>query len=291
MPAPSGAHFASRRLPPPLPRAVLVQSPTLHEPEFRDDSSDLLTRIARVLGAGIGGGIFVTVVGLLGHQVATGEHWVVDQVAVAGNLRASDTSIQHLADIHPGAHLLAVDLGALAARVERHPWVRHVEVRRLLPGTLEVVVEEHEPVLLLALDRLWLVDGQGHPFKMARGADLNHPIVTGIDQQLADLHPELAQAVVMGALRVLDAADGHPWVGAATISEIRFDDHLGYHIVTRNGSELILGFGSPADALARLDRLLEAGLDLSTPQRVDLDAGAVAIATPLPDLRTLTAVP
>jgi hypothetical protein len=92
-------------------------------------------------------------------------------------------------------------------------------------------------------------------------------------------------------LRVLDAADGHPWVGPATISEIRFDDHLGYHVVTRAGSELILGFGSPGDALSRLDRLLEAGLDLSAPQRVDLDAGSVAIATPLPDLRALTAVP
>lgn len=268
-----------------------MHSPTLHEPEFRDATPDLWTRIARVLGAGIGGGLFVTVVGLLGHQVVTGEHWEVDQVAVAGNLRASDTAIRHLADIPPDAHLLAVDLGALAARVETHPWVRHVEVRRLLPGTLEVVVEEHEPALLLALDRLWLVDADGRPFKLARGEDLDHPIVTGIDRQLADLHPELAQAVVQGALRVMEASDGHPWVGPATVSEVHFDDRLGYHLVTRKGSELILGFGDPDDALARLDRLIEAGLDLSIPQRVDLDAGAVAIATPLPDPRTLTAVP
>ncbi len=276
--------------PPPLP-GTTVQSPTLHDPKFRDASPDLWTRIARVLGAGIGGGLFVTVVGLLGHQVVTGEHWEVDQVAVAGNLQATDAAIRHLADIQPDAHLLAVDLGALAARVERHPWIRHVEVRRLLPGTLEVVVEEHEPALLLALDRMWLVDADGRPFKLARGEDLDHPVVTGIDQQLADLHPQLAHAVLQGALRVLDAAEGHPWVGPPTISELRFDDRLGFHIVTRTGTELILGFGAPDSALSRLDRLIEAGLDLSTPQRVDLDAGAVAIATPLPDPRTLTARP
>lgn len=268
-----------------------MHSPSLHEPEFRDESSDLWGRIARVLGAGVAGGLFVTVVGLLGHQVATGEHWEVDDVQVAGNLRASETAIRHLADIPPGTHLLTIDLRHIAASVEQHPWVARVEVRRLLPSTVEVVVEEHEPALLLALDRLWLVDANGRPFKQARGELLDFPILTGLDTQLTTTRPDLANAVVQGALRVLDAADGHPWVGPATISELRFTDQLGFIVVTRNGSELILGFGEPADAFERLDRLVAAGLDMAIPQRIDLDAGAVAIATPLPDLQALTSLP
>jgi hypothetical protein len=36
---------------------------------------------------------------------------------------------------------------------------------------------------------------------------------------------------------------------------------------------------------------MAAGLDMSIPQRIDLDAGAVAIATPLPDPKTLTSRP
>jgi hypothetical protein len=247
--------------------------------------------VARVLGAGVAGGLFVTVVGLLSHQVATGAHWEVDSVEVAGNLQSSETAIRHLANISPGTHLFTVDLRGVATRVEQHPWVSRVEVRRLLPSTVEIVVEEHQPVMLLALDRLWLIDADGRPFRQARGEQLDHPLLTGLDTQLADAHPDLTNAVVQGALRILDAAKGHPWIGPATISELRFDARLGYVIVDRNGSEYILGFGAPTDAFVRLDRLVAAGLDTSIPQRIDLDAGSVAIATPLPDLRSLTSRP
>ncbi len=268
-----------------------MQSPSLQEPQFREESASLGLRVARVVGTSLLGGVFATVVGLLGHQVATGEHWEVDEVSVAGNLRSSEAAIRHLADVPRGQHLLLVDLREIATRIEAHPWVRHVEVRRVLPSTIEVLVEEYEPAMLVTLDRLWLIDDAGRAFKQAHGEDLDLPILTGLDQELADQYPKLSSAVVQGALRILRDADGHPWVGPATISEVRFNARLGYTVVTRNGSELIVGFGSPADALSRLDRLLAAGLDLKKPQRVDLDAGSVAIATPLPDLRSLTTRP
>ncbi len=244
-----------------------------------------------MVGAGVLGGLFVTVVGLLTHQVATGEHWEVDEIQVAGNLHASETAIRHLANITPGTHLLTIDLRGVAASVEQHPRVSRVEVRRLLPSTIEIVVEEHEPALLLALDRLWLVDASGRPFMQARGEQLDFPILTGLDSDLASARPDLANAVVQGALRIMDAAEGHPQMGPATISELRFDDKLGFVIVARNGSEYIIGFGPPADAFERLDRLVAAGLDTSIAQRIDLDAGSVAIATPLPDLRSFTSRP
>jgi cell division protein FtsQ len=244
-----------------------------------------------VVSAGVAGGLFTTVIGLLGHQVATGEHWEVDQVQVAGNLHASEASIRHLADVTPGTHLLTIDLREIAKSVERHPWVARVEVRRMLPSTVEVVVEEHDPKLLLAMDRLWLVGADGTAFKQARGELLNFPVLSGIDPQLAIMRPDLASAIVHGALQVLEIAEGHPWVGPATISELRFEDTLGFTAVTRNGSELILGFGYPDRALERLDRLVAAGLDMSIPQRIDLDAGSVAIATPLPSPQALISRP
>lgn len=268
-----------------------MQPLSLQEPEFRDDAVDLWSRVLRVLGAGVAGGLFATVVGLLGHQVVTGEHWEVTEVHVAGNLHASEATIRHLADLRPGTHLFTVDLNEIASKVERHPWVARVEVRRMLPSRVEVVVEEHQPAMLMALDRLWLVDADGQPFKQARGEQLDFPILTGLETQLTKTRPDLARAVVRGALRILDATEGHPKVGPATISELRFAERLGFIVVTRNGSELIVGFDDPSAALERLDRLVRAGLDLSIPQRIDLDAGAVAIATPLPDPQALTSRP
>ena len=64
--------------------------------------------------------------------------------------------------------------------MERHPWVRRAEARRVLPATIEVVVEEHAPVLILALDRMWYVNAMGEPFKLATTEDLDYPVLMSI---------------------------------------------------------------------------------------------------------------
>jgi hypothetical protein len=69
--------------------------------------------------------------------------------------------------------------------------------------------------------------------------------------------------------------------GGHDLSELRFDARTGYTLVLRNGSELIFGMGDPSPPLQRLDQLIGVGLDLRIPQRVDLDAATVAVATPL----------
>jgi hypothetical protein len=128
---------------------------------------------------------------------------------------------------------------------------------------------------------MWYVDAAGQPFVRAQTVDLDFPILTGLSAELAAERPELARAVVMGALRILSVVDGHAVAGGQNLSELRFDSRTGYTLVLRNGSELIFGMGDPAPPLRRLDQLIGVGLDLRIPQRVDLDAATVAVATPL----------
>ena len=65
------------------------------------------------------------------------------------------------------------------------------------------------------------------------------------------------------------------------ISEFHFDAHVGFSLILRSGTQVLLGFADPAPALDRLSRMRERGLNLDTPQRIDLDVGSVAIASPL----------
>lgn len=228
------------------------------------------------------GAAVVTVLGLLAHQVAEGPAWEVHAVQVAGNVRVSEDAVRHLADIRTGTHLFQVDLQRAVTAVQDHPWVHSAEARRVVPSTVELVVVEHEPALLVALDRLWYADRDGVPFAPATTTDLDYPVVTRIDRRLADARPDLARAIVLGALRILDAVDGDPRIGPDRVSELRFDDGLGFTLVLRSGTELILGFDAPDGALDRLEKMVAAGLVLERPQRIDLDVDTVAIATPLP---------
>lgn len=223
---------------------------------------------------------------LAGRALATDPAWRVSNVVFVGTAHASEAELRHLSDLHSGTHLLRADLDRAVRGVERHPWVQSATARRVYPGEVEIDVVEHQPVLLLALDRLWYVDDQGVPFTPATTSDLDYPVLTGLDPAQASADPELGRAVIAGALRVLNTWDARPASGelpaAAAVSEIHFSPSHGFDLVLRSGSRLIVGFGDPAGPLGKLDRLLAAGLDLTHPQRVDLDMDAVAVATPLP---------
>lgn len=225
----------------------------------------------------------MTAIGLLVHEIAVGPAWEVNEVEVTGNVRASEAALRHLADIRHGTHLARVDLDRAVANVQTHPWVRSVETRRVFPSGVQLVIEEHQPTMLLALDDLWYVDTRGDVFRRADSDDLDYPILTGMDPKLAVDHPQVAQAVMQHALTILDAGQGHPHVSPAHVSEVRFHASSGFTLVLRNGTELMLGFAPAGERLDRLDRLVMSGLDPSDPQRVDLGGDRVAVATPLPD--------
>lgn len=219
-------------------------------------------------------------VGGLGWLAFGSEHLRFRALRVVGNERASEVQIRHLADLTPHAPLLALDLEHAAASVARHPWVAQVEARRVFPDTVVLHVRERQVRALLLLDQLYLVDTEGVPFRRADGANLDHPVITGLPLELADADPPLARRIVHDALGILDAADNRAGMREDDVSEVRFDAEAGYVIVLENGGEVLLGF-DPERAFSRLDALASRGVDLSHPLRIDLGADKAAVVTPL----------
>jgi cell division septal protein FtsQ len=250
-------------------------TPLDHEPE------PLLARIRRIVGAGLMGGVAVTVLGLLGHEVAVGAAFEVHRVEIAGNVRASDVAVRHLANLRTGTHLSQVDLQQAVTGVQAHPWVARAEGRLLFPSGVQILVEEHEPVMLLALDQLWYVDAQGTVFRQADARDLDYPVLSGVEPSLVTEHPALARAILAQASDILDATAGHPQAGPDQLSEVRFDRRAGFTLVLRTGTELVLGFDDVDRRIDRFDRLVQAGFDPTSPNRVDLGGRRVAVAAPL----------
>ncbi len=207
----------------------------------------------------------------------------VASVEVVGAQHASDTSLRHLADIRPGQPLTALDLNGAVAAVDRHPWVASSEVRRDLQGRVEIrVVEHQQAMLLLVEDGLFRVSTLGQVFARAHASDLDLPVLTGLDGRLVHEHASVGQRVVIEAVALLHALDGHASLAAEDVSELAFDADLGFTLRLRSGSAVHLGLLDPAKRLERLDRLVASGLDLQTPTRVDLDLIDRAIVTPLP---------
>jgi len=214
-------------------------------------------------------------------QIAHGRTFQVAAVDFVGNERADSVQLRHLADVKQGIHLFNADLTRAVQGVERHPWVKTATARRKFPGAIEIDIEEHQPVMLLAIGDLWLVDDSARIFKRADSNLLDFPVLSGVQPALFETNPSVAHAIVSEALTLYRAVATDEHLAVSDLSEIHFDDGTGFELVLRSGSEVVVGFTEPLAALDRLNRMREQGLDLNSPQRVDLDVGSVAIATPL----------
>ncbi len=201
------------------------------------------------------------------------------ELRVVGSDHLTEVQARHLSDIPVGTPLVAVDLDAVVAGIARHPWVASAEARRVFPDTVVVQVHERVPRAVLVLDGLYLVDADGVPFLRAVGPDLDRVLLTGLSPDLAQQEPAVARRILQEGLALLDAAVATGELRESEISEVRFGTRSGYTLALRNGGEILLGFRGTT-ALARLSRLVAAGVDLAQPHRVDLGLDHHAVVTP-----------
>ncbi len=88
-------------------------------------------------------------------------YFQIAQVAVRGNTQVGTAQIVASLGLRPGTSILEPDLAELRRRLLANPWIREVRVTRRLPPSLEVVVSERTPEVVLAAERTYLAAGDG----------------------------------------------------------------------------------------------------------------------------------
>ena len=85
----------------------------------------------------------------------------VHHVLVEGNEQLSDGEILELLEFSERANILMLDLEQVRAKLLRSAWVAEVEIERILPSTLKLVIRERVPVAVAVLDELYLLASDG----------------------------------------------------------------------------------------------------------------------------------
>jgi cell division protein FtsQ len=112
----------------------------------------LVAAIAALVGAGWYGAGVVADSGML-H---------VKEIRLRGNQHLSRGDVMVLLSGLQGQHLLRTDLAEWRKRMHGSPWVQQATLRRVLPSTVEVVVQERTPMAIGRIKGdLYLVDEQG----------------------------------------------------------------------------------------------------------------------------------
>ena len=156
--------------------------------------------------------------------------FIVDGVTIEGCSRVCEETVLKLSGIRPDSNLLALDLDEMAGRIRQNPWIYSASISKNLPDRLTITVKEREPVALVNLDGLYLVDRRGTPFKrLERGEKFDLPLITGLDAPDSGAGGsktggDVPDRRLLRALEIIARASrGVRTLGVNDISEIRID--------------------------------------------------------------------
>ena len=125
--------------------------------------------------------VIVAVFGLLlsGYFV-----FLLDTVAVDGNKTYSTDSIIALSDLKRGEHMLICNLGKAKSNIESNPYLKVVSIRRELPRTIKISVEERkETAAIVGQGYDVIIDKEGYVLSIGAGSDLSNLLrVSGMSQ-------------------------------------------------------------------------------------------------------------
>ncbi|HXV75785.1 MAG TPA: FtsQ-type POTRA domain-containing protein [Candidatus Polarisedimenticolaceae bacterium] len=115
--------------------------------------------------------------------LTTIDEFAVRRIELSGLRHASPELIRARLSEQIDGNMLDLDLARIEQTVQADPWVRRAAVRRVLPDTLYVHVEERIPVAIAIVhDREWLVDSTGYVIgPLDAGVDGRFPVLDGLD--------------------------------------------------------------------------------------------------------------
>jgi cell division protein FtsQ len=155
-----------------------------------------------------GGGAYV-----ITQQVVQAEALHVRRIVVRGNERLPTGEVMALLAGLKGQHVLEVDLDVWRQRVLGSAWVERAALRRMLPSTVEVVLEERQPIAIGRLGTdLYLVDPHGRVIDEygPNYAQFDLPIVDGLSSAPSAGEPLVDEAKAQLAYELIDGLKTRP---------------------------------------------------------------------------------
>jgi cell division protein FtsQ len=148
----------------------------------------------------------------LSSLVLSAEALTITRIAVEGNSRMSKGEVLSLLDGLSGRSMVTVNLEDWREKLLSSPWVADAAMRRVLPGTIAVLIAEREPVAIGRLgDHLYLLDQRANVIDEygPNYAEFDLPIIDGLASVRAG-GPLVDEARAALAMRVLAALQPRP---------------------------------------------------------------------------------
>jgi cell division protein FtsQ len=189
--------------------------------------------------------------------VMSAEALTVTRITVSGNTRLTYGEVEALLDGLAGRHMLLVRLDDWRQKVLASPWVEDAALRRVLPGTVNVVIVEREPMGIGRIaGGLYLLDQHGgiiddygphhanYDLPIIDGlAPARRPVPSGVEGPVASGvkagdQPLVDEGRAALASRVISSLQGRPEL-AGRVSQIDVSDPRDAVVILKNDTALV----------------------------------------------------
>lgn len=199
----------------------------------------------------------------------------IKDIKVSGNNLLETEKILSLSQVNTGQNLMEINSEEIIKRISVHPLVKGVELKRKLPNTLQIVIEERKPVgLLVSQDGFIQVSEEGYFLALVHDlGEYNLPVISGISlEQLPGPGQLINNQGLFMALNIIKESDPALLENLVEINIAKSKHILAY---TSNGIEIRLGsLDKIKEKLANLNQILQdfnkRGLDQELVEYIDL---------------------
>ncbi len=193
--------------------------------------------------------------------VFLGTTFQVKQIRVEGALTAmTPEAVEELSGVRRGDNLFWLSVSDAHRRLLAAPWVRDAVVRRKLPDTIWIYVEEHKPAAILAANGLQYVEADGAVIKRVEaGEGKDYALLTGIEPDGEGSVSEEDAGRLREMLSIAELFRATGFGQQQEIAEVHYDPVEGYSLITRREPmQILIGQSGLAERIAQLDGMSRA---------------------------------
>ena len=195
---------------------------------------------------------------LIGHQVYVrlleDPFFQVQKVEIVVCQKIKKETLLSLTKMEEMPNLFAVRLVEIAKRLESHPWIEQVRLKKIFPNKILIQIEERKPFAIIQLEELYYIDHKGVIFSLIGDRDeYSYPFLTGLTRQVLEKDSVEAKRLITKALELLKITDKEKVPPLEQVSEIHMEKTFGIYCFTQaEGIEVRMGWEHFEEKLKRL---------------------------------------
>jgi len=186
-----------------------------------------------------------------------------EYIEISGINRLSEGDILKQGRVKYGMNIFEINLSVLNQSLLAHPWIKKVELFRIMPNRIQINVQEHLPLAIVEFDERYLMNHDGIIFNKYSEPFNELPIISGLlpddinifsDDEFKNDTSQLS--AVMEILKIQSKTFRK--ISEKKVHTIRVDHELGLTLLSDGQiKEVKLGFDDYQDKLNKLEDVVK----------------------------------